>query len=157
RDPDPGQPASDRRTAPRRRGARRWRRPPSGARWTMRAAVPLAEGDVARDGVRLHWEQYGEGDTTIALLPTWSIIDSRHWKFQLPYLARHHRVVVFDGRGCGRSDRPANAAAYTHMEFAADTIAVLDATGTERAVLVSFSCGALWALQVAADHPDRVA
>ena len=47
------------------------------------------------------------------LLPTWSIIHSRFWKAQVPYLARHHRVVTFDGRGSGRSDRPVGAAAYT--------------------------------------------
>ena len=90
------------------------------------------------------------------LLPTWSIIHSRHWKFQVPYLARHHRVITFDGRGCGLSDRPRGAAAYTHLEFTADTIAVLDALGVEQAVLVAYSCGTLWAVQAAADHPDRV-
>jgi pimeloyl-ACP methyl ester carboxylesterase len=31
---------------------------------------------------------------------------SRHWKMQIPYLARHCRVLTFDGRGNGRSDRP---------------------------------------------------
>ena len=71
------------------------------------------------------------------LLPTWSIIHSRLWKAQVAYLARHYRVVTFDGRGTGRSDRPRGPAAYTHDEFAADTLAVLDATGTERAVLVA--------------------
>ena len=40
------------------------------------------------------------------LLPTWSIVHSRHWKMQVPYLARHCRVLTFDGRGNGRSDRP---------------------------------------------------
>ena len=122
----------------------------------MRALEPVRVGDVERDGVRLHWEEFGAGEPTIALLPTWSIVHSRHWKFQVPYLARHHRVITFDGRGCGLSDRPVGAAAYTHLEFAADTIAVLDATDTEQAVLVAFSCGVLWAVQVAADHPDRV-
>jgi pimeloyl-ACP methyl ester carboxylesterase len=122
----------------------------------MRAITPVAAGVVERDGVELHWEEYGDGDVTIALLPTWSIVDSRHWKFQVPYLARYYRVIVFDGRGCGRSARPVGAGAYTHMEFAADTLAVLDGTGTERAVLVGFSCGAVWALQLAADHPARV-
>src|SRR5690242_16690830 len=122
----------------------------------MRAIEPLTAGVVERGGVRLAWEQYGDGDPTIVLLPTWSIVHSRHWKFQVPYLGRHHRVITFDGRGCGRSDRPFGAAAYTHLEFAADTLAVLDATETEQAVLVSFSCGALWGLQVAADHPNRV-
>ncbi len=72
-------------------------------------------------------------------MPTWSIIHSRHWKMQIPYLARHCRVVTFDGRGNGRSDRPSEPEAYREEEFAADALAVLDATATERAVLVSLS------------------
>ena len=75
------------------------------------------------------------------LLPTWSLMHSRHWKMQIPYLARHCRVVTFDGRGNGRSDRPEEAAAYDEREFAADALAVLDATETERAVIVGFSLG----------------
>ena len=110
-----------------------------------------------RDGVGVSWECYGDGDPTILLLPTWSIVPSRHWKLQIPYLARHHRVVTFDGRGSGRSDRPVGPAAYTHLEFAADAVAVLDATATGTAVLAALSCGTLWGVQVAADHPDRTA
>ena len=49
------------------------------------------------------------------------------------YLARHCRVVTFDGRGNGRSDRPTEPEAYAEPEFAADAIAVMDATGTDRA------------------------
>ena len=122
-----------------------------------RARYPDAEGYVERDGVRLFWERYGDGDTTVFLLPTWSIVHSRHWKAQVPYLARHFRVLTFDGRGNGRSDRPAGAAAYTEREFAADAVAVMDATGTRRAAVVGLSCGALWGTVLAADHPDRVA
>ena len=122
----------------------------------MRAREPDDSGYAERDGVKLRWESFGDGEPTVMLLPTWSIIHSRHWKLQVPYLARHHRVVTFDGRGCGGSDRPVGAEHYTHEEFAADTIAVLDATGTERAVLVALSAGALWAVQVAADAPERV-
>jgi pimeloyl-ACP methyl ester carboxylesterase len=122
----------------------------------MRAIEPLASGYAERDAVKVHWEEFGDGQPTIALLPTWSIIHSRFWKAQVPYLARHFRVVTFDGRGTGQSDRPAEPAAYSHLEFAADTIAVLDATETPDAVLVGLSCGALWGVQVAADHPDRV-
>ena len=121
-----------------------------------RARYPDDEGHVERDGVRVFWERYGDGEPTVFLLPTWSIVHSRFWKAQIPYLARHFRVLTFDGRGNGRSDRPAGAAAYTEREFAADALAVLDATATERAVLVSLSCGALWSTLLAADHPDRV-
>ena len=71
-----------------------------------RARYPDDEGFVERDGVRVFWEVYGEGEPTILLLPTWSIVHSRCWKTQIPYLARHFRVLTFDGRGNGRSDRP---------------------------------------------------
>jgi pimeloyl-ACP methyl ester carboxylesterase len=122
-----------------------------------RARYPDEESYVERDGVRLFYEVYGEGEPTIFLLPTWSIIHSRHWKMQIPYLARHFRVVTFDGRGNGKADRPTGAEAYTESQFAADALAVLDATGTERAVVVGLSCGALWGTLLAADHPERVA
>jgi pimeloyl-ACP methyl ester carboxylesterase/predicted glycosyltransferase len=117
---------------------------------------PDAEGYVERDGVRLFYEVYGEGDRTVLLLPTWSVIHSRHWKAQIPYLAWHMRVVTFDGRGNGRSDRPRGVEAYREQEFALDALAVLDGTGTSRATLVGVSCGALWATLLAADHPERV-
>ena len=122
----------------------------------MRAAKPNSEGYVTRDGVRLHWEVYGEGDSTVFLLPTWSIIHSRHWKLQVPYLARHCRVLVMDGRGNGLSDRPETSEAYADEEFVADALAVMDATGTARAALVGLSAGARWALMIAARHPERV-
>jgi pimeloyl-ACP methyl ester carboxylesterase/predicted glycosyltransferase len=104
--------------------------------------------------VRLYYEVYGSGEPTVFLLPTWSIIHSRHWKMQIPYLARHCRVITFDGRGNGRSDRP--AAGYQEAEFAADALAVMDATATEDAVIVSLSVGAQRALILAAEHPDRI-
>jgi pimeloyl-ACP methyl ester carboxylesterase len=122
----------------------------------MRAREPHAAGFVERDGVRIAYEVHGDGEPTILLLPTWSIIPSRHWKLQVPYLARRFRVVTFDGRGSGRSDRPVGPAAYMRHEYVADTVAVLDAAGVDRAVVVSLSRGAGWALQLAADHGDRV-
>ena len=114
-----------------------------------RARYPDEEGYVERDGVRIFYEVYGSGEPTVLLLPTWSIIHSRHWKAQIPYLARHARVVTFDGRGNGRSDRPDTVEAYAEREFAADALAVMDATGTERAVIVGLSAGALLG------HPAR--
>jgi pimeloyl-ACP methyl ester carboxylesterase len=121
-----------------------------------RARYPDESGYVERDGVRLFYEVYGSGEPTVLLLPTWSIIHSRHWKMQIPYLARHCRVVTFDGRGNGRSDRPQDAAAYDEREFAADALAVLDATETQRAVIVGFSLGGQRGLILAAEHPERV-
>jgi len=121
-----------------------------------RALYPSEEGYVERDGVRVFYESYGDGEPTVVLLPTWSIVHSRFWKAQIPYLARHCRVITFDGRGNGRSSRPPGAASYHPDEFALDTLAVMDATGTEHAGLVGLSCGARWATILAAEHPERV-
>ena len=72
------------------------------AREQSRARYPDSSGYTKRNGVRLYYEVYGSGEPTVLLLPTWSIIHSRHWKMQIPYLARHCRVLTFDGRGNGR-------------------------------------------------------
>jgi pimeloyl-ACP methyl ester carboxylesterase len=122
----------------------------------MRARNPDQQGYVARDGVNLYYEVFGSGEPTVFFLPTWSIIHSRHWKSQIPYFARHFRVLTFDGRGNGRSDRPGSPGAYADTEFAEDALAVMDHTGTDKAILVSLSAGARWALLLAAEHPDRV-
>ena len=71
------------------------------AREQTRARYPDDAGDLDRDGVRVHWERYGDGERSILFLPTWSIVHSRCWKAQIPYLARRHRVIVFDPRGNG--------------------------------------------------------
>ena len=122
-----------------------------------RARYPDQEGFVERDGVRTFYEAYGDGERTILLLPTWSLLHSRVWKAQIPYLSRHFRVVTFDGRGNGRSDRPSEPEAYAEPEFAADALAVMDATDTQQAVLVSLSRGAERSLHIGAGHPERVA
>ena len=64
--------------------------------------------------------------------------------------------MTFDGRGSGLSDRPTGPEHYTRHEYVADALAVLDATAVERAVLVALSRAGGWALQLAADHGDRV-
>jgi len=125
-------------------------------RGQTRARYPDVEGYVDREGVRLFYEVYGKGEETVFLLPTWSIVHSRIWKGQIPYLAKHLRVLTSDGRGNGKSDRPEGAGAYATREFVADALAVMDATQTERATLVSLSMASQRALILAAEHPERV-
>jgi pimeloyl-ACP methyl ester carboxylesterase len=122
-----------------------------------RARYPDATGDVIRDGLRISYEVYGAGEPTIVFVPTWSIVHSRIWKAQLPFFARRHRVVTFDARGNGRSDRPTTAAAYAEAEMARDILAVMDEVSADRAVLVSLSLGAQRALIASSLAPDRVA
>src|ERR1700679_85748 len=110
------------------------------------ARLPDESGYVERDGVRVWWDAYGTGDRALLLLPAWSIVHSRLWKAQIHYLARHFRVVAFDGRGNGLSDRPDDQAAYADSEIVADAVDVLDAAGVSSTVAVGMSCGGRFAL-----------
>ena len=72
-----------------------------------RALEPRVDG-YERSGRRcetlLRVVRSPSAERTIVFLPTWSIVHSRIWKAQIPYFARHgFRVLVFDGRGNGRS------------------------------------------------------
>jgi pimeloyl-ACP methyl ester carboxylesterase/predicted glycosyltransferase len=119
------------------------------------ARRPNVHGVVERDGVRLHWERYGTQGADVFLLPTWSINHSRHWRAQIGYLARHFRVLTFDARGNGLSDRPQEVSAYAPRELVADAVSVLDAAGVGSACLVGLSLSGLIAVLLAADHADR--
>jgi pimeloyl-ACP methyl ester carboxylesterase len=122
-----------------------------------RALQPADSGyATAVDGLRLYWEAYGDGPTTLVVQPCNPISNSRLWKAQFHYLARHHRVIAYDGRGNGRSDAPDPAGSWPGRWKADDCLAVLDATGTGAAVLVGL-CDGVWpSVQVAAAHPERV-
>ena len=109
------------------------------------------------DGLTLPWEVHGDGPTTIVFLPANPISHSRLWKAQIHYLARRHRVVVYDGRGNGDADLPDASGLWDGAWRADDCVAVLDATETERAVLVGICGDGVWpSLQVADAHPERV-
>ena len=113
---------------------------------------------TAPDRTRLAVDVYGDGRYTLVFLPSTPIVHSRQWKAQVPYLSRHHRVVTFDGRGNGRSDRPTTPEAYAVPRLVDDVRAVLDATGTPTAVLVTLCMDGLWpAVELAAAEPERVA
>jgi pimeloyl-ACP methyl ester carboxylesterase/predicted glycosyltransferase len=122
-----------------------------------RARYPDSEGFVERDGINLFYELYGEGEETIFLLPTWSLVHSRFWKMQIPYFARHFRVLTMDGLGNGRSDRCRDPRRYEPEEFARDCLAVMDATETDRAVAASWSRGAQYQLEMSRLAPERFA
>ena len=121
-----------------------------------RARYPDLEGVADRDGGRIGYEVYGAGDPPIMFVPPWIIVHSRIWKAQIPDFARRHRVIAWDARGNGRSDRPVDPAAHGDEAIAKDLLAVLDASGTEAAVLVGLSSAAVPQIIVASEHPDRV-
>ncbi|HEY6275127.1 MAG TPA: alpha/beta hydrolase, partial [Streptosporangiaceae bacterium] len=122
----------------------------------MRALNPDVEAFIERDGVKIGYEVFGAGDPPVVFVPIDAIVQSRAYKAQVPYLARRSRVITIDPRGNGRSDRPQTTGAYADMEFVADTIAVMDAAGIDRAVLVGMCTSSWRAVLTAVHHPDRV-
>jgi pimeloyl-ACP methyl ester carboxylesterase len=122
----------------------------------MRALEPRCSGFVGRDGVRVFYEVYGDGEPTVFLLMPDVIVHSRAWKAQIPFLARSFRVVVIDPRGNGRSDAPETSEGFDPRAMIEDAWSVLDAVPVERAVLVGVCSGAGQAVVMAAERPERV-
>ena len=122
----------------------------------MRAKLPAEAGFVDRDGVKIYFEIYGDGPETMVFLPPWTIVHSRVYKAQLPYFSERFRCIAYDGRGNGKSDRPADVTAYSLDNYVADALAVMDATEAGAAILVGLSLAGLHACVLAAHHPERV-
>jgi len=122
----------------------------------MRALEPSRTATVDCRDVAIHYEVYENSGPTILLIPPSPITHSRIYKAQVPFLARHYRVVTFDGRGNGKSGRPVGVSRHSREENVADIVAVLDASETERAIMVAHCHANWWAVDLAAAHPDRV-
>ena len=102
-----------------------------------RARQPDASGYArAYDGLRIYYEVHSSGAPTVVLMTATPISHSRLWKGQIHFLARHFRVVVYDGRGNGLSDCPDLDKPLLWRWFTDDCLAVLEATQTEAAYLV---------------------
>ena len=123
----------------------------------MRAREPDTQGYVDVESVRLGYETFNDAaETTVLFAPIDTCVHSRAWKAQVAYLAQHCRVVTVDPPGNGRSGRSLDPAAYDDLSHVADTVAVLDHLGIERAVLAGICVSAWQSLLTAALHPDRV-
>ena len=107
------------------------------------------------NGVSLHVAEHGAGDPVL-LIHGWP--DSGElWRHQVPALvAAGFRVIVPDMRGFGRSDRPADVAAYALPHAVADVTGLMDAFGIESAHVVGHDWGAAVAWLTAMLAPDRV-
>ena len=107
------------------------------------------------NGISLYVEEHGEGDPVL-LLHGWPD-SARLWRHQVPFLAAHgYRVITPDLRGFGRSERPAEVAAYRLRNVVADVSALLDHLGIETAYVVGHDWGAAVAWLTAILAPARV-
>ena len=130
--------------------------PPDATRSPFETVEPVREGYVTREGVKLWYAVFGSSGPWIAFAPPFQIVHAELLKATVPYLSHHFRVIITDGRGNGRSDRPLEQAAYSFEQYYADFVAVLDQVQVDRVALVGISAGALTVLRLAAEQPARV-
>jgi class 3 adenylate cyclase/pimeloyl-ACP methyl ester carboxylesterase len=114
----------------------------------------------ARSGeASIAYQVVGEGPLDMLFLPGWISQIEQLWEAPanrrfLERLAAFSRLILFDSRGTGLSDRVLEA--YTIEQEVQDAIAVLDAAGSERAAIFTYSVGGLVGAQLAADRPERI-
>lgn len=113
-------------------------------------------GQFFHDEHRLEFTEYGGGDAWVVLLPGQLFPRRMHAPLARKLAAAGNHVLTLDPLGHGRSDRPADPAAYSMTAFAEQTIGLLDHLGIERAVVGGVSLGANIALEVADRAPERV-
>jgi len=106
------------------------------------------------DGVRLHYEEVGEGEVLVFLHEFGG--DHRSWEGELRHFSRRYRCVTYSARGYLPSDVPTDPGAYSQERARDDLFAVLDHLGIAKAHLVGLSMGAFAALHAGIAHPGRV-
>ncbi|HEY0520629.1 MAG TPA: alpha/beta fold hydrolase [Ilumatobacteraceae bacterium] len=109
----------------------------------------------ATDGTRIHYEAFGRRDRPVILMIQGLGADKHGWDMQRFMLARRYRVIAFDNRGAGRSDKPFGQ--YSMEQMADDAVAVLDDQGVATAHVVGASMGGGISQMMCLRHPTRVA
>ena len=108
--------------------------------------------EVSVNGVNIYYESHGRGNPVVLIGGLGSQIES--WATQVPIYSEHFKVIVFDNRGAGRSDKPEPG--YTTRDMADDTTFLMDELGIDRAHIVGKSMGGMIGQWLAIDHPARV-
>jgi pimeloyl-ACP methyl ester carboxylesterase len=120
----------------------------------------LPEVRYARSGdVQIAYQVLGEGDVDLVFVMGWLTNLETYWELPgyrrfMQRLAGFTRLILFDKRGMGLSDRTLAGTLEERMD---DVRAVMDAVGSERAVLLGVSEGAPLSMVFAATHPERTA
>jgi pimeloyl-ACP methyl ester carboxylesterase len=109
---------------------------------------------IDREGVKIYYEVHGDGPPLI--LTHGYSSTSQMWQGQIEPLSRHHKLILWDMRGHGRSDYPDDPAAYGEALTVADIAALLDAVGAPSAIVGGLSLGGYMSLAFRRVHPERV-
>lgn len=126
-------------------------------RWAHLPPTPapvkgMTSGYALINGVELYYATLGQGSPVILLHG--GIANSDYWGKLVPVLARHHRVIIMDSRGHGRSSR--DQCPYSYDLMTSDVIRLMDYLHIARSDVVGWSDGAIIGLDMAMNYPDRM-
>ncbi|MEW6335670.1 MAG: alpha/beta hydrolase [Thermodesulfobacteriota bacterium] len=102
--------------------------------------------------VNLYYEMHGEGAPLVLIMGLRRNLE--WWYLQIPSLSKHFKLIAFDNRGAGRSDKPETA--YSIARFADDTAGLMEALGIDNAHVLGISMGGYIAQELALGYPDKV-
>ncbi len=104
------------------------------------------------NGCNIYYEIHGKGEPLVMIMGLRRNLE--WWYRQLQELSRHFKVIVFDNRGAGRSDKPETD--YSIRLFADDTAALMDELGISKAHVLGFSMGGYIAQELVVNFPEKV-
>jgi pimeloyl-ACP methyl ester carboxylesterase len=104
------------------------------------------------NGIEIYYETQGAGEPLLLIMGLGA--NTTGWAMQISEFARHHRVIAFDNRGAGRSEKPNEP--YTIPLMAEDAVGVMDALGISSAHVFGVSLGGMIAQELVLAHPHRV-
>ncbi len=104
------------------------------------------------NGINMYYETHGEGEPIVLIMGLGGTAEM--WFRQVPGLSKGHRVIAFDNRGVGRSDKP--DVEYTMSMLAQDTAGLLDTLEIGAAHIYGVSMGGMVAQNFALRWPKRV-
>ena len=121
---------------------------------------PQVKYAKAADGVHIAYQVVGEGPVDLVWVMGWTSNIEAMWEEPnlarfLSKLASFSRLILFDKRGMGMSDRVSDAQLPSLETRMDDVRAVMDAAGSERAVVYGVSEGGPMAMLFAATYPER--
>jgi len=104
------------------------------------------------NGININYRAQGKGEPLVLIQGAYA--DQNGWIFQTGAFRKHYRVITFDNRGVGKSDKPSGA--YSSKMMADDTVGLMDHLGIKKAHILGISMGGMIAQQITLNYPDRL-
>ena len=104
------------------------------------------------NGINMCYEVHGQGEPFVLIMGSFGSLEA--WALQIGAFQQHYKVIVFDNRGIGRTDKSPEP--YSIATMADDTVGLLDHLSIEKAHVLGMSLGGPVAQDVAINYPHRV-